>query len=424
MKSSLFAIATILMLSAGMFGQGTPSVRPRVAPTATPAIKNDPNLPSQQPGGPPVLRGGGVKPSDSNSTPSSTTTKSDDDSDVVKVETNLVTMPVSVLDRDGRFVSGLQQKDFKIFENGVEQKVGYFQSVEQPFTVVLMIDVSPSTQWQIEDIQAAADTFIEQLRPNDKVLVISFDERVHVLSNVTSDRYQLHNAIRRSRFGDGTSLYEAVDHVLGQELSQIQGRKAVVLFTDGVDTTSQSASYESTVKEAEEADGLFYTIRFDTSRDMNPGYGGMGGGYPPTRRGGRGSGGGTGSTGGSPTWSDIVGAILSGGNLPPGVYGGGRRGRAGNSAEEYATGKKYLETLATNTGGRKFEADTLGNLDSAFSGIAEELRRQYSIGYYPDKVGQVGERRSIAIHVNRPNVVVRAKNTYIVGQTNRTLAGK
>jgi VWFA-related protein len=115
---------------------------------------------------------------------------------------------------------------------------------------------------------------------------------------------------------------------------------------------------------------------------------------------------------------------MNGGNLPPGVYGGGRRGRAGNTQEEYETGKKYLNGLAQNTGGREFEADSLGNLDTSFSGIAEELRRQYSIGYYPDKVGQVGERRSISIKVNRPNVVVRAKNTYIVGQTNRTLAGK
>ena len=418
MKTVLFALGIALLMTVGALGQTTTTARPRVAPTATPTIKNDPQASSPQPGGPPTLKDGGIKPTTNSTAPGTSATKSDDDSDVLKVETNLVTMPVSVLDREGRFISGLQQRDFKIFENGVEQKVGYFQSVEQPFTVVLMIDVSPSTQWQIEDIQNAADTFIDQLRPNDKVLVISFDERVHVLSNVTTDRYQLHNAIRRSRFGDGTSLYEAVDHVLAQELSQIQGRKAVVLFTDGVDTTSQSASFESTVKEAEEADGLFYPIRFDTSRDMNPGYGGMGGGggrgYPPAGR-----------RSGTVTWGDILGSIMSGGSMPPGVYGGGRRsGRAGNTTEEYATGKQYLETLATNTGGREFEASTLGNLDAAFAGIAEELRRQYSIGYYPDKVGQIGERRSISIKVNRPNVVVRAKNTYIVGQTSRTLAGK
>ena len=392
------------------------SVRPRVAPSPTPTIKNGTQLP-QTPTGPPVLRGGGVRPSTAPQTQPTPPAKSDDDDGVLRVETNLVTMPVSVLDREGRFISGLQKRDFKIFENGVEQKVEYFQSVEQPFTVILMIDVSPSTQWQIEDIQQAADTFVDQLRPNDKVLVLAFDERVHVLSNVTTDRYQLHNAIHRTRFGDGTSLYEAVDHVLAQELSQIDGRKAVVLFTDGVDTTSRSATYASTAKAAEEADALFYPIRYDTSRDMNP-YGGMGGrggrGYPPMGR-----------RRGSVTWGDILGSIITGGNMPPVVYGGGRRGRgAGDSPEEYETGKKYLETLAQNSGGREFEADSLTNLDAAFAGIAEELRRQYSIGYYPDKVGQIGERRSISIRVNRPNVVVRAKNTYIVGQTNRNLADK
>jgi VWFA-related protein len=322
-------------------------------------------------------------------------------------------MPVSVLDREGRFIGGLQQRDFKLLENGVEQRIDYFQSVETPFTVILMIDVSPSTQWQIEEIQNAADSFIGQLRPSDKVLVLSFDERVHILSNITNDRYQLRNAIRRAQFGDGTSLYEAVDHVLSQQLSQIQGRKAVVIFTDGVDTTSRSASFQTTVRDAEESDALFYPIRYDTSRDMNP-YGGRGGGYPPVQR-RRGV-----------TWDDILGSIITGGSLPPqGGYGGRRgRGSSGSSAEEYAIGKQYLETLAQNSGGRQFEADSLGNLDAAFSGIAEELRRQYSIGYYPEKVGQVGERRSISIRVNRPNVVVRAKNSYIVGQTTRSLAGK
>jgi len=412
MKYFLSALGLAGSLTLCLAAQTTQTVRPRVAPTATPTIKNDTTAVPDPVRTAPVLKGAGVAPSQAQAKPTPTPGKDEDE--IVKVETNLVTMPVSVLDREGRFISGLAQKDFKIFENGIEQKVDYFQSVEQPFTAVLMIDVSPSTQWQIEEIQRAAGSFVDQLRPTDKVLVISFDENVHILSNVTSDRYQLKNAIARSRFGDGTSLYEAVDHVLEQELSQIQGRKAVVLFTDGVDTTSESATYDTTVREAEEADAMIYTIRYDTSRDMNPGYGrGPGGGsYPPSPGRTR-----------SPNWADILGSIVVGGNLPPGVYTG-RRGRAGNSPEEYETGKKYLEAIAQNSGGRKFEADSLVNLDAAFSGIAEELRRQYSLGYYPDKIGEIGERRSISIRVNRPAVVVRAKNSYIVGQTDRRLAGK
>ena len=114
----------------------------------------------------------------------------------------------------------------------------------------------------------------------------------------------------------------------------------------------------------------------------------------------------------------------SGPVTPGGVGGGGGGGGGGRgSSSEYELGRKYLETLAQNSGGRNFEADTTANLDAAFSGIAEELRRQYSLGYYPENVGQPGERKQIRVRVMRPNVVVRAKNSYIVGQNNDRLAG-
>src|SRR5690606_37753498 len=132
-----------------------------------------------------------------------------------------------------------------------EQKVDYFLSVEQPFTVILMIDVSPSTEYRIDEIHRAAMAFVDELRPNDKVMVIAFDDSVRVLARATNDRRVLHNAIRQAQFGDGTSLYEAVDHAINRELRLIQGRKAVVLFTDGVDTTSRRANYESTIADAE-----------------------------------------------------------------------------------------------------------------------------------------------------------------------------
>lgn len=377
-------------------GQST-AIRPRVAPTATPPkIGNDP-YENKGSGAPPVLIGAAK----SGAKPTPTPDKGDDE--IIKVETNLVTMPVSVLDRDGRFISGLQKGDFKIFEDGIEQKVDYFQSVEQPFTVVIMIDVSPSTQFKIEEIQDAAITFVDQLRPSDRVMVVSFDQHVHVLSQPTNDRYRLKNAIRDAQFGDGTSLYEAVDYVINDQLRQIQGRKAVVLFTDGVDTTSKHANYQNTVREAEEVDGLFYTIRYDTSRDMN---GGGGGSYPGSRPSGRGV-----------SMADILAQIIIGGNVNVGRGGG-------SSSSEYEKGRQYLEALAQASGGRKFEAQSIYNVDSAFSGIAEELRRQYSLGYYPEKVGNLGDRKQIKIRVMRPEVVVRAKNSYIVGQTSRNIAGK
>jgi Ca-activated chloride channel homolog len=394
MRNLTTVLLTLSMLAIGVIAQSSTSTRPRVAPTATPPrILNDPNK-SQTRSGPPVLIGSEKKPPVTSATPP----KDDDDGGVIRVETNLVTMPVSVLDREGRFISGLQQKDFRIFENGIEQKVDYFQSVEQPFTVILLIDVSPSTAFRIDEIQDAAISFVDQLRSGDRVMVVAFDDDIHVLSPVTSNRAQLRNAIRESRFGDGTSLYEAVDFALDFQLRQAQGRKAVVLFTDGVDTTSRRANYDSTLRAAQESEALFYPIRYDTSNDL-----GGGSNYP------RGNSGGL---------AGILGSIIMGG----GISIGGAPGTA--SRADYERGRNYLVALAENTGGREFEAQSIYNLDSAFSGIAEELRRQYSIGYYPENVGKVGDRKQIKIRVMRPGVVVRAKNSYIVGQTNRNNAGR
>jgi Ca-activated chloride channel family protein len=401
MKRIALAFLYLGVLSLSAFAQSSGRTRPRVVATPTPAVTepspgDDPQV--TQPSGrrPPVLIGDNrSRPQ----TPTATPTPGNEENEVVRVETNLVTMPVSVLDREGRFISGLRQQDFRIFENGVEQKVDYFQSIEQPFTVVLMLDVSPSTEWQIEDIQQAAITFVDQLRSNDRVMVIAFDDDVHILSPPTNNRNQLRNAIRQAQIGDGTSLYEAVDAVITRELAKIQGRKAVVLFTDGVDTTSRRANFQSTISDVEEVDALFYPIRYNTQRDMN-------------------SGGGNGGGNGGNDNDDWVGAILSGTWKKKGG------GSAGSSSREYETGRRYLEALAQNSGGRKFEADSLSNLDAAFSGIAEELRRQYSLGYYPDKVGQMGERKQIKIRVMRPNVIVRAKTSYIVGQSEKRFAGK
>jgi len=176
-----------------------------------------------------------------------------------------------------------------------------------------------------------------------------------------------------------------------------------VLFTDGVDTTSRRASYQTTVRATEEIDALFFPIRYDTMTDM-----GGGGNYPQRRSSGN-------------VVADILGGILNGG----GTVGGGSNypgGAAGSTRSEYEKGKRYLEELARNSGGRKYEANN--NLTAAFSAIAEELRRQYSLGYYPETVGQKGERKQIRVRVKRQNVVVRAKNSYIVGETDKKLANK
>ncbi|MDT7781137.1 MAG: hypothetical protein QOC99_3649, partial [Acidobacteriota bacterium] len=310
-----------------------------------------------------------------------------------------VTVPVSVLDRDGRFISGLHKEDFRILEDGVEQEVAYFAPVEQPFTVALVIDTSGSTRFKLEDIQEAAIAFLDQLRPEDRMMVVSFDDEVHILSEATSDRNALRNAIRRTRTGDGTRLYDAVDLVIRQQLTRIQGRKAIVLFTDGVDTSSKHASYRSTLAEAEELDAMIYPVQYDTYTDTGNG---GGGGWPgrnpyPTRR--------------KPGLGDIIGVILGGGGVT--VGGGGGGGGAGTSRADYERAGEYLRELAAETGGRHHNADDMRNVEEAFRNIAEELRRQYSLGYYPSRQSQVQERRLIKVRVKRPNLVVRARDSYV-----------
>jgi Ca-activated chloride channel family protein len=309
--------------------------------------------------------------------------------DVVKVETNLVTVPVRVMDRDGKYVPDLDRGSFRLYDEGVEQRIAYFATVDKPFTVALVIDTSASTDIKLEDIQNAAIAFVGQLREDDRVMVVSFDDQIKVLCEPTSDRDQMVRAIRRTHTGGGTRLYDAVDFIIMKRLQGIQGRKAVVLFTDGVDTTSRHATYNSTVREAEEQDALIYTVDYDTFGDS--GYGGWGRQTPfPRRRGGI-----------------IFGSPFPGGSMP------GSGGGAGSTREEYARGAAYLHDLSEKTGARFYNGNSLQNASDAFEQVAEELRRQYSLGYYPSATAKSGQRRQIKVRVNQPNLVVVARDSYI-----------
>jgi len=368
--------------------------------------QNTPPAPSSStPSRPPVLGGAtrtpGTQPG-ANSPAPPTGPEEVEAGDVIRVNTTLVTLPVSVMDRDGRYIPNLRKEDFRLWEDGTEQNVAFFSSVDKPFSVVLMIDTSGSTRFRLDDIQDAAITFVNQLRQDDRVMVLSFDDEVRVLSEFTNDRYRLRDAIRRTRPGEGTKLYEALDLVMNQRLNRVDGRKAVVLFTDGVDTTSRHASYASNIRDAEELDALIYPVQYDTYVDMSGG----GGGWP----------GGVGRWPTSPV--DILGQILGGRGRRGGVGGGG----AGTSRREYEIANRYLGELAERTGARKYEADSTQNLSYAFANIAEELRRQYSLGYYPNKAAQAGERRQIRVRVNQPNLAVRTRNSYVFKPSNTATA--
>ena len=349
-----------------------------------------------------------------------------DEDEIIKVDTTLVTIPVSVRDRDGRYMPNLAKEDFRVYEDNVEQRVEYFATTEQPFTVALILDTSGSTRFRIDEIQDAASAFVGELRPADRVMIVSFDDEVRVLSEPTGDRNRLRSAIRSTRQGNGTRLYDAVDTVVNQWFPRIQGRKAIVLFTDGVDTSSKRASYQSNMQDAEELDGLVYTVQYDTYVDARAGGGNTGGGGWP---GGGWPGGGRRRGGTGSTVGDILAGVILGGNVRIGRGGGGGNWPGGGgsncvgcSREDYERGDRYLGDIARLTGARRYRADSSRDLNGAFSLIAEELRRQYSLGYYPSHTAQAGERRRIRVRVMRPDLVVQARDSYISGQptTNTT----
>jgi Ca-activated chloride channel homolog len=326
-----------------------------------------------------------------------------DENGTIKMDTALVTVPVSVLDRDGKFVPFLKKRDFRLYEDGVEQYVENLTSVETPFHVALVLDTSNSTVFRLEDIQDAAFAFVKQLRADDQVMVMSFDSKVRFHCDFTNDYEELRRAINETRTGGSTKLYEAVEKVVDR-LDQIDGRKAVVLFTDGVDTASRRANYQNTLDKVEESGALFYPIRYDTENEQqggavpsanpspwpwpspnpNP--------YPPNRR----------------RWpfDKLVAPMFP--QWPSRVPSGG----AGSSSGDYRKGARYLQELADRSGGRLYQADTLYNLSRAFSNIAEELRHQYSLSYYPTNSKKDGAFRRVKVRLEKQGMIVRAREGY------------
>ena len=305
--------------------------------------------------------------------------------DVIRFDTALVTVPVTVMDRNGRYVPLMRREQFRLMENGVEQKIAYFATTDSPFSVVLLLDTSGSTQFRLDDIQDAAIQFVDKLKSTDSVMVMAFDDSIDVLCKPTTDRAVITKAIRRSRTGGGTRLYDAVEDVLKKHLRTIPGRKAVVLFTDGVDTTSHRASYSSTLRLAEESDAPIYTVDYNTA-----GFGVGGGGvHAPGLPSGNGT---------------IFGIPLPG--VPGSTTGGATPG-------DYRRAVAYLHALSNTTAGRFYSGDSLFGIAQAFSWIAEELGRQYSLGYYPAKAGKDGERRQIKVKTTEADLVVRSRDSYI-----------
>jgi hypothetical protein len=403
------------------------------------------------------------------------------DLDVLKTETDLVTVPVIATNRGGLYISDLAKEEFFIAEDGVPQEIAFFAQTSAPFHVILMLDTSASTREHLSLIQKAAYAFVQQLQPADRVKIISFDDQLRDLGDFTNDRDLLKTAINRTVPGQGTKVYDAMAMALAS-FGKVQGRKAIVIFTDGVDWFSDEATYNSTVRWLDEEGVIVYPIRYDTreaterlareqSNEITPQLPTsdvirtVPSGTTPTTFPSENpipTSGSKPTTGplGLPTADEIMRRRrqqdpnrdptidpsedptrgdrrrtsdpsrrpirIPGSNDPNDLPGRGTVTRVPREDDSissrldmaYRTADSYLKALADKTGGQLMRADTLGSLPDAFAKIAAELRTQYSIGYYPLNKDQNEKYRKIKVSTQRKDVIIRARPGYIRTATN------
>ena len=328
---------------------------------------------------------------------------------VVKVDTVLVTVPTIITDRYGQFVTGLSRSDFTIRENGQAQAISEFSSTEAPFNVALLIDTSHSTQRKLSAIRKAALTFVKQLQANDRVMIVTFDDRVRFISELTSDRAALERAIDSVKSNYATSLYDAIHLTVIEKLAPIPGRKAIVILTDGVDTASKRATFDSSLELVSNAGIITYTIQYETRNDGGPvmkplnlpnSIGALS--APP---------------GPVPSLKASAGSLLA--TLRPRLHastaGGGLMSfqqPTPPKRDRYLVATEFLLHLAQQTGARYLRAETIESASYAFRLIAEELRHQYTISYYSTNDQRDGRVRTIEVGVKYADLLVRARQAY------------
>lgn len=311
--------------------------------------------------------------------------------EIIKVETTLVNIPVIVSDRNGRNISGLSISDFSIYEDGKSQKIEYFANEESPLNIAILLDTSRSTQQVLNRIKQAALDFLKNLKPNDKAMIVSFDNNVEVINQLSSDKKLLNNAIKKAEIGErvGTVLNDAVYEVVNKQFAGIKGRKAIILLTDGKDVGSFVKKREL-IYSLEESETLVYSIFYETEnfRQQNQNRRNI---LFPNRRNQR-------------RQQFPFPDNFPNRNPPQ------NRQREIVQQQVNANAIEFLEEIADSTAGRVFQPD-IKNLDETFKTIADELRNQYLVGYYSDNL-ENNAIRQVKVKVKKNDVVIRSKNSY------------
>ena len=341
----------------------------------------------------------------------------------MSVDVKVVTLPVTVRDNHGQIVRNLTKDDFLLEEDGHPQTIRYFaQEANLPLTLGLLVDTSLSQRNVLDQERTASKSFLDQMLTGakDQAFLIHFDREVELLQDLTSSRDKLQSALallqasrddrdsggggesspdshpggsRGMHDGGGTLLYDAVFLASDELMKKQQGRKALIILSDGVDRGSKE-SLRSAIEAAQRADTVVYSIFFaDKHHEEGDGFG------RPIGGGGMGQPGGGWPGGGWP-----------GGGGPGG--GGHRGGGQRHPEEPRPDGKKILEQISKETGGGLYEVSKKQTVDQIYASIAEELRTQYSLGYTPDKANVEAGYHKISLTTKQKNLAVQTRDGY------------
>jgi Ca-activated chloride channel family protein len=271
---------------------------------------------------------------------------------------DIVSLNVTVTDKSDHYIVDLEEAEFSVFEDGVKQDLTFFSQKQQPIALSLLLDSSASMEDKLPTLQAAAVNFVTRMQPNDLTQVIDFDSRVEIRQVFTDGQGELKAAIRQTSAGGSTSLHNAI-YIALKELKKIQAmsddevrRQALVVFSDGADTSSL-VSFEEVLDLAKRSETAIYTISLQSALPI--------------------------------------------------------RSRGFQEAEF------VMRQLAQETGGRAFFAKQIEDLAGTYAEIADELARQYVLGYTSKNLARNGAWRRVVVQVARASTVPRTKKGYYAG---------
>lgn len=309
----------------------------------------------------------------------------------ISVQVNVVNVLATVRDKHGAIVPNLGKDDFELQEDGRPQTISYFtRETDLPLSLGLLVDTSESQRRVLDQERNASHSFIDDMlrEDRDKAFVIHFDREVELLQDLTSSRQKLEAALdlvaapqlvrdsgggrgSRQHYGGGTLLYDAIYLASEEVIKKQQGRKALIVLSDGVDHGSKETLVDA-IRTAQRADTIVYSILFADEQHLQNPFGGFGG---------------------------------------PGMgrHGGGHGGYP--RQEEHPDGKKVLEQISKETGGRWFEVSKKQAIDQIYASIAEELRNQYNLGYSPAAEAASGYRK-IHLTVKEKDMTVQTRDGY------------